>query len=92
MLAKRSILNVVILVRTLIVTHAMKTALISGVSGQDGSHLAKLLLGKGYRVCGTSRDTRMSTFGNLERLGIRDKVQLESVALNDFRSVLQVLF
>ena len=70
----------------------MKTALISGVSGQDGSHLAKLLLGKGYRVCGTSRDTRMSTFGNLERLGIRDKVQLESVALNDFRSVLQVLF
>ena len=69
----------------------MKTALISGVSGQDGAYLAKLLLEKGYRVCGTSRDARMSTFHNLERLGIRDKVQLESVALNDFRSVIQVL-
>ena len=70
----------------------MKTALISGVSGQDGAYLAKLLLGKGYRVCGTSRDARMSTFRNLERLGIRDQVQLESVALNDFRSVIQALF
>ena len=70
----------------------MKTALISGVSGQDGAYLAKLLLEKGYRVCGTSRDARMSTFSNLERLGIRDQVQLESVALNDFRSVIQVLF
>ena len=70
----------------------MKTALISGVSGQDGAYLAKLLLGKGYRVCGTSRDARMSTFTSLTRLGIRDQVQLESVALNDFRSVIQALF
>ena len=62
------------------------------MSGQDGAYLAKLLLEKGYRVCGTSRDARMSTFANLERLGIRDQVQLESVALNDFRSVIQALF
>jgi GDPmannose 4,6-dehydratase len=34
----------------------MKTALITGVSGQDGSYLAELLVGKGYRVVGTSRD------------------------------------
>ena len=34
----------------------MKTALICGVSGQDGAYLAKLLLEKGYRVFGTSRD------------------------------------
>jgi GDPmannose 4,6-dehydratase len=34
----------------------MKTALITGVSGQDGSYLAELLIGKGYRVIGTSRD------------------------------------
>ena len=32
----------------------MKTALICGVSGQDGSYLAKLLLEKGYHVIGTS--------------------------------------
>ena len=68
-----------------------KTALICGVSGQDGAYLAQFLLNKGYLVCGTSRDAQMSSFHNLVRLGIRDRVKLESVALNDFRSVLQVL-
>ncbi|MGD1712749.1 GDP-mannose 4,6-dehydratase [Dapis sp. BLCC M172] len=69
----------------------MKTALISGISGQDGSYLAKLLLEKGYNVCGTSRDAQMSTFNNLSRLGIRDQIKLDSMSLNDFRSVLQIL-
>ncbi|NET29007.1 MAG: GDP-mannose 4,6-dehydratase [Okeania sp. SIO1I7] len=69
----------------------MKTALISGISGQDGSYLAKLLLEKGYNVCGTSRDAQMSTFNNLNRLDIRDKVKLDSMSLTDFRSVLQIL-
>lgn len=69
----------------------MKKALICGVSGQDGAYLAKLLLDRGYEVCGTSRDAQMSSFGNLARLGIRDRVKLESMSLNDFRSVLQVL-
>ncbi|MBW4680309.1 MAG: GDP-mannose 4,6-dehydratase [Microcoleus vaginatus WJT46-NPBG5] len=69
----------------------MKTALICGISGQDGAYLAKLLLEKGYVVCGTSRDAQMSSFGNLVRLGIREQVKLESMSLTDFRSVLQVL-
>lgn len=69
----------------------MKTALICGVSGQDGAYLAKLLLDKGYNVCGTSRDAQASSFRNLVRLGIRDQVKLESMSLTDFRSVLQVL-
>ncbi|MGL5878302.1 MAG: GDP-mannose 4,6-dehydratase [Xenococcaceae cyanobacterium] len=69
----------------------MKKALICGVSGQDGAYLAKLLLEKGYFVCGTSRDAQVSPFRNLLRLGIREQVKLESLALNDFRSVLQVL-
>jgi GDPmannose 4,6-dehydratase len=69
----------------------MKKALIFGVSGQDGAYLAKLLLSKGYTVYGTSRDAQVSAFRNLEYLGIRQQVQLESAALNDFRSVLQVL-
>jgi GDPmannose 4,6-dehydratase len=68
-----------------------KKALICGVSGQDGAYLAQLLLNKGYFVCGTSRDAQMSSFGNLVRLGIREQIKLESMALNDFRSVLQVL-
>jgi GDPmannose 4,6-dehydratase len=69
----------------------MKKALICGISGQDGAYLAQLLLNKGYSVAGTSRDAQMSTFSNLHRLEIRDKVQLESMSLTDFRSVLQVL-
>lgn len=68
-----------------------RTALIIGISGQDGTYLAKFLLGKGYRVVGTSRDAQMSSFHNLKRLGIRDRVDVESVSLSDFRSVLQVL-
>lgn len=69
----------------------MKRALICGVSGQDGAYLAKLLLEKGYEVWGTSRDAQLSSFVNLLRLGIKDKVSLESMAPNDFRSVLQLL-
>ena len=69
----------------------MKTALICGVSGQDGAYLAKLLLDKGYTVYGGSRDAQMSSFRNLESLGIREAVQLISVSINDFRSVLQTL-
>ncbi len=69
----------------------MKKALICGISGQDGAYLAELLLKKGYIVYGTSRDAQISSFRNLKFLAIREKVKLESVALNDFRSVLQAL-
>lgn len=68
-----------------------RRALICGVGGQDGAYLAKLLLSKGYDVFGTSRDAQTATFGNLETLKIRDKVRFESMAPNDFRSVLQVI-
>jgi GDPmannose 4,6-dehydratase len=68
-----------------------KTALIFGISGQDGSYLSQLLLTKGYRVVGSSRDAQISRFSNLIRLKIRDQVEVESASLNDFRSVLQVL-
>jgi GDPmannose 4,6-dehydratase len=69
----------------------MKTALICGISGQDGAYLAKFLLGKNYAVVGTSRDAQMSSFHNLSCLGIKESVMLESMAITDFRSVLQVL-
>ena len=69
----------------------MKTALICGVSGQDGAYLAKLLLEQGYNVVGGSRDAQMSSFGNLKRLGIRSAIQSVSISINDFRSVLQTL-
>lgn len=70
---------------------AIKTALVCGISGQDGAYLARFLLGQGYRVVGTSRDAQMSSFANLRQLKIKDRVELLSMAMNDFRSVLQVL-
>lgn len=69
----------------------MKKALICGISGQDGAYLAQLLLSKGYEVHGTSRDAQMSTFSNLQSLGIFADLRLVSMSLNDFRSVLQTL-
>jgi len=69
----------------------MKTALITGVTGQDGAYLAQHLLNRGYKVFGTSRDAQISSFNNLKILGIRDRVNVESMAINDFRSVLQVI-
>ena len=72
-------------------TAKIKTALICGISGQDGAYLAQLLLSKGYEVHGTARDAQMSSFGNLCKLGIRERISVHSMALNDFRSVLQIL-
>jgi GDPmannose 4,6-dehydratase len=69
----------------------MKTALICGVSGQDGAYLAKLLLEKGYHVVGTSRDAQVANFANLDRLSIADHVERESMVLTDFRSTLQTI-
>lgn len=66
-------------------------ALIIGVSGQDGAYLARFLLSKGYKVHGTSRDHEVSTFANLQRLGIKDSVTPHSMVTSDFRSVLTVL-
>ena len=50
------------------------TALITGLSGQDGSFLAELLLAKGYRVAGLVRDEQAASLGASEHL--RDQVQL----------------
>ena len=66
-------------------------ALIFGISGQDGALLAQHLLERGYEVVGTSRDAQVSGFGNLVKLGVRDRVRMASAAINDFRSVLQLL-
>ena len=72
-------------------TKAKRRALICGVSCRDGAYLAQLLLGKGYQVCGTSRDAQMSSFASLHKLKIADQVKTLSMSLTDFRSVLQVI-
>jgi GDPmannose 4,6-dehydratase len=69
----------------------MKKAVIFGVSGQDGAFLAKLLLEKNYRVIGVSRNIRTASFHNLDRLNIRDNIELVSFSIDDFRNVIEVM-
>lgn len=66
-------------------------ALVCGIGGQDGGYLAKLLVEKGYRVTGTSRDVSVQRFSGLASLGIVGEVNLVSMAPNDFQSVLQTI-
>ena len=56
-----------------------KTALITGITGQDGAYLAQLLLGKGYTVYGTFRRTSSVNFWRIEALGIAAHPQLHLV-------------
>ncbi|MBI2795116.1 MAG: GDP-mannose 4,6-dehydratase [Gemmatimonadetes bacterium] len=63
----------------------MPTALITGITGQDGSYLAELLLAKGYRVCGVVRRSSTTPY---ERIGhLVDKVELLSADLLDQTSL-----
>lgn len=68
-----------------------KSALICGASGQDGAYLAYFLCSKGYTVWGTSRDAQGTSFNNLARLGVKDKVRVLSMDPEDFRSVFMAL-
>jgi GDPmannose 4,6-dehydratase len=66
-----------------------KTALITGITGQDGSYLAEFLLSKGYRVCGLVR--RSSTV-NFERLyHLQDRIELMPGDLLDQNSLISAL-
>ncbi len=53
-----------------------KRALVSGISGQDGAYLARLLLDKDYEVWGTSRDAESASRGNLTHLSIGENVHI----------------
>lgn len=70
---------------------AAKRALVTGVMGQDGSYLAKLLLDKGYQVFGIHRTSPAPSVWRLEYLGIKDKVTLLSVELTDVKSLADVI-
>jgi GDPmannose 4,6-dehydratase len=57
----------------------MKTAVVTGVTGQDGAYLAQLLLSKGYRVYGTYRRTSSVNFWRIEELGIENDPNLHLI-------------
>ena len=66
-----------------------RRALITGITGQDGSYLAELLLGKGYEVHGMVRLSSTETFPRLE--AVRDELVLHTGDLLDRRSLVDVL-
>ena len=68
-----------------------KRALITGVTGQDGAYLVKLLLNKGYEVYGTYRRLSTPNFWRLEYLDVFDKVNLIPADLSDMSSIIEAL-
>lgn len=67
----------------------MKTALITGITGQDGSYLAELLLHKGYRVVGMVRRLSMENFGRIQHL--LDDVEIVQGDLLDQMSLVDIV-
>jgi GDPmannose 4,6-dehydratase len=70
-----------------------KTALITGITGQDGAYLAELLLNKGYKVVGTFRRVVTTNFWRIEELGIRThpNLHLEEFDLTDMGSAIRLI-
>lgn len=71
----------------------MKKAIITGITGQDGAYLAKLLLGRGYIVYGTYRRTSSVNFWRIQELGITANTNLHLVEydLTDLSSSIRLL-
>lgn len=70
-----------------------KTAIITGISGQDGAYLAKNLLDRGYRIYGTYRRTSSVNFWRIEELGIHNHPNLNLVEydLTDMGSAIRLI-
>lgn len=68
-----------------------KTALITGITGQDGAYLSDFLLKKGYNVFGAFRRTSRVNLERLDYLGIKEHVDLISMDLTDQGNILRVL-
>jgi GDPmannose 4,6-dehydratase len=69
----------------------MKTALITGILGQDGPYLAKLLLEKDYKVYGMVRRYSNPNFSNLDFLGITSQVNFVDGDLSDESSMITLI-
>ena len=69
----------------------MPTAIITGVTGQDGAYLSQFLLGKGYKVYGTFRRVSQPNFDRLETLGILQDIELIPFDLLDQSSMIDAL-
>jgi GDPmannose 4,6-dehydratase len=68
-----------------------KTALITGITGQDGAYLARLMLEKGYRVHGVLARRSSDTLWRLRHLGICDDVVLHDGDITDLSSMIRIV-
>lgn len=69
----------------------MKTAIITGITGQDGAYLAQLLINENYKVIGLTRSYNNFNNGGLEYLNIDHKITIEECDLLDFSSIIKLL-
>ena len=67
----------------------MKRALITGITGQDGSYLAELLLEKGYKVYGLMRRKSVVDYGNADH--IKDKIEFIYADMTDLISLINAM-
>lgn len=69
----------------------MRTALITGITGQDGSYLTELLLDKGYFVYGVIRKTSHPNLARIEHLLDNERLQLKYADLTDSSSIIKII-
>jgi len=70
---------------------AKKRALITGITGQDGAYLAKLLLDKGYKVFGAARRTSEMNVSKLQQTGAYDDIECVSMELQEMTNILRTV-
>jgi GDPmannose 4,6-dehydratase len=68
-----------------------KTAIITGITGQDGAYLTQYLLGLNYTVVGLTRSYSSAGISKLMKLGIDSQIQLEECDLMDYSSIIRIL-
>lgn len=69
----------------------MKSAIITGITGQDGAYLSRLLLEKGYKIIGLIRSHYGSNLSRLKYLNVLDKVELVECDQSDLSQVLNII-
>ena len=68
-----------------------KTALITGITGQDGSYLSRLLLQKGFHVIGITRSYTKASLKNLSYLGIEKQVEITECDMYDIVGIIGLI-
>ena len=67
-----------------------KTALITGISGQDGAYLAQFLLKKNYKVIGADRRSARDNKWRLRYLNIENKIEIVNIDLTEITSLIRL--